>query len=291
MRVPSPPAQCLFCSRLDGVPEITGVERPSEAQDALPEVTGADPVSETLELIPAAEPAAPRETPEPTPEAPAATPEAEIVVYVCEAFPAGIPEAIASCAHDHRKPYPGDNGLCFQPRTGTRTRAGERVRWLLMTATSATIDAAVREAESLAPEMAQDEVREIDALVMLSKLRRPWSSDGYRQAMAEGGESFGQDPADARSGLDGSPSARCPRCGRTRPEPEALAAQAQAIYTLLVGAFWLVQAAPEIEGMAPLKAKIEEHLSKATRLALEHHRAASCLVGLCRAGDGTTTAK
>lgn len=38
--------------------------------------------------------------------------------YRCEAFPDGIPEAIAVDGFDHRKPFEGDGGVRFELEVG-----------------------------------------------------------------------------------------------------------------------------------------------------------------------------
>ena len=34
----------------------------------------------------------------------------------CKAFPERIPQAILGATNDHRRPFPGDNGILFQPK-------------------------------------------------------------------------------------------------------------------------------------------------------------------------------
>ncbi len=34
----------------------------------------------------------------------------------CKAFPDGIPDVILTGEFDHRKPFPGDNGIQFEPK-------------------------------------------------------------------------------------------------------------------------------------------------------------------------------
>jgi len=35
--------------------------------------------------------------------------------FICKAYPKGIPEKIITGEHDHTKPFPGDNGIQFEP--------------------------------------------------------------------------------------------------------------------------------------------------------------------------------
>ena len=35
---------------------------------------------------------------------------------ICDAYPEGIPDGILQRGLDHRKPYPGDHGIRFEPK-------------------------------------------------------------------------------------------------------------------------------------------------------------------------------
>lgn len=41
----------------------------------------------------------------------------EVEVPSCKAFPDGIPLEVWRGEHEHTKPYPGDNGIMFEPWT------------------------------------------------------------------------------------------------------------------------------------------------------------------------------
>ena len=42
----------------------------------------------------------------------------------CKAFPTSIPLSIAMGSYDHRNPWPGDNGIRFEPKAEAKIGAG-----------------------------------------------------------------------------------------------------------------------------------------------------------------------
>ena len=45
----------------------------------------------------------------------------------CKAFPLGIPDDILYSAADHRKPFPGDNGIRFEPIDAAAARRADEI--------------------------------------------------------------------------------------------------------------------------------------------------------------------
>lgn len=45
-----------------------------------------------------------------------------IVIPKCRAFPTGIPAPISENRFDHRKPFPGDQGIRFEAKEGITPR-------------------------------------------------------------------------------------------------------------------------------------------------------------------------
>lgn len=45
---------------------------------------------------------------------------------VCKAFPEGVPSEIQSTKIQHNKPYPGDNGIMFEPNEIWKKRMMEQ---------------------------------------------------------------------------------------------------------------------------------------------------------------------
>ena len=45
------------------------------------------------------------------------------VGWTCDAYPLGIPDEIITLEHDHRRPFPGDNDIQFEPIGGSAISA------------------------------------------------------------------------------------------------------------------------------------------------------------------------